>query len=226
MKKLFYLATTAIIAISLTGCDAQNQIAQNYQSQPQGQNQAIQTSSGIQPSTVSTATSAVSGVSNSGVNNQPVYQPTAQLQPSTKPIVFSKTLLLGSSGTAVDNLQQFLNDEGLYDGQISGYFDQATQEAVVAFEQQENIVPASGVFGAAEQSDANSIAASHPDWLTSLSNDTQYQNVNGSSVHSPSYSSSGVPAGALAICRDGTYSFSMHRSGTCSHHGGVAQWLN
>lgn len=27
-----------------------------------------------------------------------------------------------------------------------------------------------------------------------------------------------------AICRDGTASYSAHRSGTCSHHGGVAQW--
>jgi hypothetical protein len=33
------------------------------------------------------------------------------------------------------------------------------------------------------------------------------------------------PPGATARCRDGTYSFSQHRSGTCSYHGGVAQWL-
>ena len=33
------------------------------------------------------------------------------------------------------------------------------------------------------------------------------------------------PPGATARCRDGTYSFSRHRSGTCSHHGGVAVWL-
>ena len=32
----------------------------------------------------------------------------------------------------------------------------------------------------------------------------------------------GVPS---AICRDGTVSYSAHRRGTCSHHGGVAQWL-
>jgi hypothetical protein len=35
----------------------------------------------------------------------------------------------------------------------------------------------------------------------------------------------GPPPGATARCRDGTYSFSQHRSGTCSHHGGVAAWL-
>lgn len=34
-----------------------------------------------------------------------------------------------------------------------------------------------------------------------------------------------APPGATAVCRDGTYSFSQTRSGTCSHHGGVAAWL-
>ena len=34
-----------------------------------------------------------------------------------------------------------------------------------------------------------------------------------------------IPSGASAICQDGTYSFSQHRQGTCSHHGGVAKWL-
>ncbi len=37
--------------------------------------------------------------------------------------------------------------------------------------------------------------------------------------------SAAPPPGATAKCRDGTYSFSQHRSGTCSHHGGVAVWL-
>jgi hypothetical protein len=32
------------------------------------------------------------------------------------------------------------------------------------------------------------------------------------------------PIGASALCRDGTYSFSATRSGTCSWHGGVAVW--
>lgn len=57
-----------------------------------------------------------------------------------------------------------------------------------------------------------------------LSNDNYYINSSGNDVHSPAYSNT-VPAGATALCRDGTYSFSQHRSGTCSHHGGVAQWL-
>lgn len=51
-----------------------------------------------------------------------------------------------------------------------------------------------------------------------------YINSAGDVVCSP-YSSSTAPAGATAQCLDGTYSFSQSRSGTCSHHGGVAQWL-
>ncbi|HSW97695.1 MAG TPA: DUF3761 domain-containing protein [Candidatus Saccharimonadales bacterium] len=31
-------------------------------------------------------------------------------------------------------------------------------------------------------------------------------------------------AGASALCSDGSCSYSAHRQGTCSHHGGVAIW--
>jgi hypothetical protein len=51
-----------------------------------------------------------------------------------------------------------------------------------------------------------------------------YTNVDGEQVSSPVFSKS-APAGATAQCRDGSYSFSRHRRGTCSHHGGVARWL-
>jgi len=34
------------------------------------------------------------------------------------------------------------------------------------------------------------------------------------------------PTGATAKCKDGTYSKSQHHSGTCSSHGGVAEWLD
>ena len=37
---------------------------------------------------------------------------------------------------------------------------------------------------------------------------------------------SAPPKGATALCRDGTYSFSKHHSGTCSRHGGVKKWLD
>ena len=62
-------------------------------------------------------------------------------------------------------------------------------------------------------------------YVPALSNDKHYTNSEGQRVHSPAYSNGGPPAGATAFCNDGTYSFSQHRQGTCSHHGGVAKWL-
>lgn len=59
---------------------------------------------------------------------------------------------------------------------------------------------------------------------SNLSNNNYYTNVSGNQVHSPAYSNT-LPIGASAKCGDGTYSFSEHRSGTCSHHGGVSRWL-
>jgi hypothetical protein len=53
-----------------------------------------------------------------------------------------------------------------------------------------------------------------------------YINSQGEWVPSPTRTADGQPpAGASAKCRDGTFSFSKSRSGTCSHHGGVAEWL-
>lgn len=66
------------------------------------------------------------------------------------------------------------------------------------------------------------------DWQRSsgtLSNARHYINSDGQSVHSPAYSSSGIPPGATAQCADSTYSFSQHRQGSCSHHGGVVKWF-
>jgi hypothetical protein len=51
-----------------------------------------------------------------------------------------------------------------------------------------------------------------------------YTNSAGQRVQSPTKSST-VPKGATAQCRDGSYSFSQSRRGTCSHHGGVGRWL-
>jgi uncharacterized protein DUF3761 len=51
-----------------------------------------------------------------------------------------------------------------------------------------------------------------------------YVNSQGQTVKRPE-TCSGPPDGATARCRDGAYSFSRSRRGTCSHHGGVAKWL-
>jgi hypothetical protein len=52
-----------------------------------------------------------------------------------------------------------------------------------------------------------------------------YTNRSGQRVQSPTHSSS-IPSDASAQCRDGSFSFSRNRRGTCSHHGGVSRWLN
>jgi hypothetical protein len=54
----------------------------------------------------------------------------------------------------------------------------------------------------------------------------RYKNSSGEWVCKPEKEKDNSrPAGATAQCRDGSYSFSQHRSGTCSGHGGVAIWL-
>jgi len=136
---------------------------------------------------------------------------------------FNHNLLYGTTGTDVSSLQQFLADEGLFSGSITATFGPMTRNAVIAFQQKEGITP-SGYFGPLTRADANTILDANPQWTTPISNSNYYNNVNGNSVHSP-VQSPAVPAGATAQCRDGSYSFSLHHSGTCSHHGGVATWL-
>jgi hypothetical protein len=54
-----------------------------------------------------------------------------------------------------------------------------------------------------------------------------YLNSRGQWIPSPTQTIDGVaPDGATARCRDGSYSFSQSRRGTCSWHGGVAEWLS
>lgn len=67
----------------------------------------------------------------------------------------------------------------------------------------------------AAQQAANAAAASTP------SSGSGYVNSAGNYVQSPSSN----PQGATARCKDGTYSYSQSRRGTCSYHGGVEQWL-
>jgi hypothetical protein len=72
----------------------------------------------------------------------------------------------------------------------------------------------------------NSSATSNtkPPGKVNCTNNGTYVNSKGQTVQRPE-NCSGPPQGATAQCRDGTYSFSQSRRGTCSHHGGVAKWL-
>lgn len=51
-----------------------------------------------------------------------------------------------------------------------------------------------------------------------------YINSYDQEVQSPTHYNA-IPKGACAVCRDGSYSFSHNRRGTCSHYGGVERWL-
>jgi hypothetical protein len=55
-------------------------------------------------------------------------------------------------------------------------------------------------------------------------NNGTYVNSKGQTVSRPE-NCLAPPRGATAQCRDGSYSFSQSRRGTCSHHGGVGKWL-
>jgi hypothetical protein len=53
-----------------------------------------------------------------------------------------------------------------------------------------------------------------------------YINSQGEWIPSPTWTQNGQPPqGATARCSDGSFSFSQLRRGTCSWHGGVAEWL-
>ena len=63
-----------------------------------------------------------------------------------------------------------------------------------------------------------------PPTTTPHTSGRSYVNVDGVRVPSPVFSET-KPDGATARCGDGSYSSSQHRRGTCSHHGGVAEWF-
>ena len=78
--------------------------------------------------------------------------------------------------------------------------------------------------GSSYKTSTSSYKSSSSGYTTSNSTVRYYTNTYGNRVQSPTYYTT-APAGATALCRDGTYSFSQSRRGTCSHHGGVAKWL-
>ena len=81
---------------------------------------------------------------------------------------------------------------------------------------------------AASDSDDDQYASSDDTDVSGTSDatcdDDSYVSSDGDCVHRPVVAAT-APEGASAQCNDGTYSFSEHRRGTCSHPGGVAEWL-
>jgi hypothetical protein len=67
-------------------------------------------------------------------------------------------------------------------------------------------------------------STSSPGGSSSCESSTHYVNDDGDCVHRPTEPGTG-PSGASARCKDGQLSYSKSRRGTCSRHGGVAEWL-
>jgi resuscitation-promoting factor RpfB len=94
--------------------------------------------------------------------------------------------------------------------------------AAILFSQQ--AVPQShSVPPSSTDSSATTKAKPDPSKATCTKNGT-YVNSKGQTVKRPE-NCSAAPKGATARCRDGSYSFSQSKRGTCSQHGGVAKWL-
>lgn len=76
---------------------------------------------------------------------------------------FSNDLFYSSTGPETSELQEFLTDQGVYSGPITGNFYSLTQTAVKKFQQSNGITPVSGYFGPLSRAKANELlAASTP----------------------------------------------------------------
>lgn len=80
----------------------------------------------------------------------------AILFPSISFARFDVSLKYGSTGPAVSDLQDFLQDQVNYTGKIDGKFGLGTQKAVIAFQSVNDLQP-DGYFGMASRTKANSI---------------------------------------------------------------------
>jgi hypothetical protein len=81
---------------------------------------------------------------------------------------------------------------------------------------------AAQVGAAGSASSASRASAASPTAAIPTCSPGYYKNRDGRCVRRPSRD----PVGATAKCWDGTYSYSLHASGTCSHHGGVMRWIH
>ena len=83
----------------------------------------------------------------------------AFLIPAVSLAALNQNLSYGSSGPGVTDLQNFLTTQGFYTGPITGNFYGLTRSAVIAFQKQNLIQPASGFVGVLTRAVINSILA-------------------------------------------------------------------
>src|SRR5437016_948389 len=72
--------------------------------------------------------------------------------------LFTKDLYFGIQGDSeVNKLQEFLTDQGVYLGPITGNFFSLTRKGVQQFQVREGVTPAAGYFGPVTRTKANNI---------------------------------------------------------------------
>lgn len=79
------------------------------------------------------------------------------LLPGVTFAAFDTNLKYGSKGEAVLELQEFLTDQGVYSGPITGNFFSLTRSAVKRFQELHSIAPAAGYFGPITRTKANEL---------------------------------------------------------------------
>ncbi|MFA6503884.1 MAG: DUF3761 domain-containing protein [Patescibacteria group bacterium] len=104
----------------------------------------------------------------------------------------------------------------------TGAIDQSVKPLVTESQPTETQAEGSAAAKAPQAAQPVPVKTQQPLAVPDAPNGT-YKNTAGNVVPSP-YVAPSKPAGASAKCRDGSFSFSQSRSGTCSHHGGVAEW--
>ncbi len=70
---------------------------------------------------------------------------------------FGRDLTIGSQGADVTDLQNFLTEQGVYTGPVTGYFGPLTREGVKKFQEAHQITPVAGYFGPLTRSAANGL---------------------------------------------------------------------
>lgn len=91
---------------------------------------------------------AVANNSSSAGTTKPTTAPTTA--PTTQTPTESNVLKLGSSGEKVTKLQNRLTELGFYDGPVTGYFGEATEEAYKAFQTAAGVT-VDGISGESDQ---------------------------------------------------------------------------
>lgn len=127
---------------------------------------------------------------------------------------------IGASASEYREAQELLKEVARRERQI----EFAKTQAKKSKDSEEIVDDDSDEESSASSSAKTATKQSTPTNASGGSSSDYYKNSDGVMVHRPVQADS-PPEGATAQCRDGSYSFSLHRRGTCSHHGGVARWL-